>query len=271
MRATAGVPHSAEFLLALVIAPLTSIASAGGLAFSGLYREPAGILPAMRGQDLVTLAVAPLLLVAAGLAVRGRVRARLIEIGLVGYILYTYAGAAFGYRFNPFLLIYIALCSMSVVALVVALRRFEGVDLRIHFDAAAPRRQVAGFLAAVAAILGVVELGEIGRYLVTGTIPEGVRRAGDASFFPYVLDLGFVAPLSIAAAIGLWRDTAWGYALAAVLLIKATTMGSALLSMNWLMTRAGEAPDGLTPFYLLLTAGGALLSISFFRHCRQCA
>ena len=86
------------------------------------------------------------------------------------------------------------------------------------------------------------------------------QRAGGVTFFPYaVLDWGFVAPLSIAAAIGLWHATAWAHVLAAILLIKATTMGSALVSMNWFTARAGLDGDGLTPFYAALTAGGIWL------------
>ena len=247
---------------------LAILASAGGLLFPSLYLDPPAILPAMRGQDFVTLAVAPLLLVAAGLASRGRVRARLVEIGLAGYLLYTYTGAAFGYRFNRFSLVYIALCSLSAFAVIVAVRRLNGVDVGRRFDRDVPRRQVAVFLAVIAVLLAAIELGEIGRFLVTGAVPESVQRAGGVTFFPYVLDLGFVAPLSIAAAIGLWHATAWAYALAAILLIKATTMGSALVSMNWFTARAGLDGDGLTPFYAALTAGGIWWSIRFFSHCR---
>jgi hypothetical protein len=86
----------------------------------------------MRGQDLVTLAIAPVLLVVARLATRGNVRARLVEIGLGGYLLYTYTGAAFGYRFNRFILLYTALCSLSAVTLFSRLRRVDGVRARVN-------------------------------------------------------------------------------------------------------------------------------------------
>ena len=265
-----GVPlraRSAEVAFAAILAPLTILASAGGLLLADLYRDSADILPAIRGQDLVTLLVAPATLVAARLAVRGSLRARLIEIGLLAYITYTYAGAAFGYRFNRFFLIYVALFSVSVFAIVAVVLRVADSDLRRHFDGGSPRRPVAVFLVFIAVVLAAVELSEIVRFLATGAVPESVRRAGDLTFFPYVLDLGFIAPLAVAAAVGLWREAGWSYVLAAVLLVKATTMGCALISMNWLTTRAGLPPDGLSTFYGVLAAGGLGLSVWFFRHC----
>lgn len=48
-------------LLTTIIVPLAFIASAGGLLIHNLYRDAPEVIPAMRGQDLVTLISCPIL------------------------------------------------------------------------------------------------------------------------------------------------------------------------------------------------------------------
>jgi hypothetical protein len=225
-----------------------------------LYRDPATITPAMRGQDVVTLAVAPLVFVSVWLATEGSARARVLALGFAGYTTYTYAGAAFGYRYNPMLLIYIAILSLSSALLVLLSR--NGSDLLIMplLGRRSPRRPVAVFLLFVAVILMAIELAEIATSLVTGVVPASVQRAGHVTFFPYVLDLGFVVPLSLIAAVLLWRTRPLGDVLGAVLLVKAATMGAALVAMNVMSRLAGQPADGLTPFYAVIAIGGVSLS-----------
>jgi hypothetical protein len=263
-RLSAGV---AEFALTSAATILAMAASATGVFVPDVYRDPAAIVPAMRGQDLVTLLLAPALIAASGLAVRGSHRARLVEIGLLGYLVYTYAGAAFGYRFNRLILVYIAAFSTSAFALVHAVRQVHVPDLSPSHRTP-PRRAVAVFLLVIAGALTAIELREIGGFLATGVVPESVRRAGDATFFPYVLDLGVVVPLAVLTGIGLWKHARWSALLAGVLLVKTTTMGAALLSMNWLTERAGLPPDGLDPFYGVLALGGFGLPAGWFTRVR---
>src|SRR5690242_4418304 len=83
------------YLLTAIIIPLAFIASLGGLFISGLYRDTPQIVPTMQGQDAVTVLITPILLVSLLAARRGSTRATLIWIGLLGYVFYTYTGAAF--------------------------------------------------------------------------------------------------------------------------------------------------------------------------------
>jgi len=241
------------------------VASGAGLFVRSLYRDPETIKPAMQGQDIVTLAVAPLFFVSVWRASTGSARARILALGLAGYMIYTYAGAAFGYRFNPMLLIYIAILSSSVTLLVLLSRHAGDLAILPLVGRRSPRRPAAVFLLFIALVLAAIELAEIARYLVTGAMPASVERAGNVSFFPYVLDLGFVVPLSLIAVFLLWRTRPLGDVLAAALLVKAATMGAALVSMNVVSTLAGAHADGLTPFYVLIATGGVGLSFWFLR------
>jgi Mg/Co/Ni transporter MgtE len=64
----------AEILTVLVIV-LGIVASASGLLLPNLYRDPVGIVPALRGQDLITLLTMPILLVTLFAVRRGSTRA----------------------------------------------------------------------------------------------------------------------------------------------------------------------------------------------------
>jgi peptidoglycan/LPS O-acetylase OafA/YrhL len=85
----------AQTLTALIIV-LAAVASAGGLFIHGLYRDPADFVPVLQGQDLVTLLAMPILAGALLMAKRGSERATMVWIGLLAYVLYTYAEPASG-------------------------------------------------------------------------------------------------------------------------------------------------------------------------------
>ncbi|HWQ13551.1 MAG TPA: hypothetical protein VNL77_12160 [Roseiflexaceae bacterium] len=259
-------------LLTAAIIPLAGLASAAGLFVPGVYRRNATtIVPALQGQDLVTLLALAALAAALLAARRGSARGTLVWIGLLGYIFYTYAGAALGYAFGALCLLYVVLFSLSVFALIAAASGLDAAALQQRFDAATPRRPVAGFLILIALLLAGLELGQNLQFLASGTLPPGVAMAGGGSYFVYGMDLGLVLPLTILAAIWLWRRAPWGPVLAGFVLIKGATMGLALLGMNWLTARAGlptDAPE-LMAFYALLSAGGLGMTAWFLRHCRE--
>jgi len=115
-------------------------------------------------------------------------------------------------------------------------------------------------------MLGVSELAQIVPALAAGRVPELIARSQGAGNFVYVLDLGVVAPLAVLAAVWLWRGAPWGDVLGAVILIKATTMGFALLAMTWFAVRAGQPLErGLTIAYGVMALGSLAMSIWFLR------
>jgi hypothetical protein len=252
--------------------PLIGLAAGAGLLAPAVYgRNPAAIVPALRGQDLVTLLALPVLAVTLALSWRGSGRSTLILLGMLGYMTYTYAGAAVGYAFAALTLLYIALFSLSVFALGAAASGLDAAALAEGFDEATPRKGVAAFLVLIGLLLAALWLGQIGSFLVSGVLPAGVTAAGGGPYYVYAFDLGLILPLTVLGAIWLWRRQAWGYVLASYILVKATTMGLALLAMNWFGRAAGVPVDPveLLGFYTLLAVGGLALSTWFFSHCRR--
>lgn len=259
---------TAHTLTALIIVP-AAVAAAGGLLIPGLYRDHPALVPVLQGQDLVTLIALPVLLFSLLVARRGSARGTIAWIGLLGYMLYTYTGAAFAYSFNHFLPIYIALFSMAAFALVAAVSSIDAAALKGRFDAAAPRRPVAAFLVLIAAMLGPAELSQIIPFYTSGALPGPMVKYQSTTFFVYTLDLGMVVPLSVLAAVWLWRGSAWGFVLAGCMLIKGATMGFALLSMEGFALRAGYGTDGLEGLWAVIAFGCLGMAIWFLRHCRD--
>ncbi len=130
--------HIAQ-LLTILMVPLTAIAAAGGLFIDRLYCDPAAVTPAMQAQDVVTLLTLPVLVVVLLYVRRGSPRATLVWVGLLGYVFYTYTGAAFGYHYNPFFLLYVGLFSLSVFTLIAAVSSLNVEEIQRTFDPAVPR------------------------------------------------------------------------------------------------------------------------------------
>lgn len=266
-KPTVSSPLRSAQLISLLVLALTIVASAGGLFLPGLYREPARIALATRGQDLVTLVAMPVFALALSAAGGGSGRALLVWFGLLGYVAYTYTGAAFAFVFNPFFVVYVALFGLSMFNMAILASSLNVEALRVKFDATTPRRPFMFFLALIALVLLPKELAEILPALLTGTIPPIVAEAGTPVWYPHVLDLGIIVPLCVLAAIWLWQQRAWGFVLAAVLLIKAATMGLALVAMEWFAAGPDKPMGEWALIGGVLAAGGLGLTFWLLRHC----
>jgi hypothetical protein len=257
------------FVLSWIAIALAALASAIGLFFPHVYRfETPWVAPQNRGQDFVTLIALAVMTPTLFAAQRGSSRAKLIWLGLLGYLAYTYAGAALVYRFNELVLIYIALVSCIGTALIAALSGVDAESLANHFDERAPRKSVVVFMLAIAIVLCVLWLGQIIPFFTRNELPPMIALANVPTVFVYVFDLGVVVPLSVICAWWLWQRQPWGYVLAGLILVKASTMGLALTSMSVFSVIAKlQVERSLTVVWVALAAAGLGMSCWFFRHC----
>lgn len=243
-----------------LIAALAAAASGAGLFWPSLYSESA-LRGAMRGQDLVTLLCLPPLALAQRALARGSRRALPVWFGLMGYLAYTYTGAAFGYRFNPLFLVYIGLFALSIAALSSTLWRLRARQLEATLGERAPRGLVAGFLVLLAIVLGAAELGQIVAAWARGEWPALLAMSGGAGNFVYVLDLGMVVPLCFIAAHRIVRSRPGGALLSASLLVMSCSMGLSLLAMRGLQPTGIGAMDAVElAVYLVLASVPGLLA-----------
>jgi hypothetical protein len=184
-------------------------------------------------------------------------------------VLYAYLGAALGYFLNSFTLLYIALFSLSLAAMVLAIGGLKLTDLETRFDVEIPRWPVIAFLMLMAVMLGAREILDNIGFIRSGIIPSGMQRSGGTNYFVYTFDLGLIVPLLVLSSIWLWRRSPVGLVSSGMVLIKSAVMGLALLVMNGFNANAGGATDGLLGLWAFIAIGGLGLSIWFFRHCRD--
>jgi len=201
------------------------------------YWDTVSSVAQMQANDLVMLVLGlPLLSVSLWMTSRGSLRGRLLLTGTLGFILYTYITMCFGAAYNKIFLIYVALFSLSLFAFILSMMSFDLETLPARFSERLPRGWIAGLLFFAAAFLSLAWLGRIAATFTSGAIPalENVT-----SMFIQAMDLGVIVPLCILSGILLLRQSAWGYLLASVSLLKFLTMGAAVSLMSFNMARVG--------------------------------
>lgn len=227
------------------IAVLAVVATTGELFFGVFRGDAANFVAQAVGQDFVTLTVAvPALAASAILAGRGSDRARLVWLGVLTYMLYTYVIYALQVRFNPLFLVYVALLGLSLYALIWGLATTDLDGLRERFAKRTPVRIVSIFLGSMAVLFYSVWLGEVVPALMSGTVPPSVVDAGTPTGAAHVLDMAWMLPALAITALLLWRGRNIGYALAGALLAFMPVMTLAIGAMMVAMSFYGQ-PVGL--------------------------
>jgi hypothetical protein len=249
------------FILSAIVTLLAAVASAGGLLINNLYRDNDFVKLAWYTNDMITLfVVVPLLIVSIFLSKKGSQRWLLIWIGLTGYIFYNFAFYLFGAAFNIFFLIYSTLFCLSAFSLILMLSQLDVNSIAVKFSAKTPVKFVSIYLLLITVILFIAEITMIIPFITSGTIPETIKQTGHPTGVVFALDFSIVIPVSILAAVLLWRRKPWGFVLSIVMLVKGFTYGLVLCIGTALLANSAAFGkwDPLMPLYIILAAGGAL-------------
>jgi hypothetical protein len=210
-------------LLSAIAAVLIVAASAAGLLIGGLYEDDESLVAMLRGYDLIALVVvAPVLGATLLPAIRTRPRAQLLWVGMLAYSVYNYALYLFGTQYNSAFLLHIAVFTVSVYALALALTHLDVPGLARRFAERTPVRTVSTILTLLAVSLGTMWVAASIRFVATAQLPEETSKL----VVPFVitrlghaLDLSLLIPAYLLGAVLLWRRRAWGYTLATMLLV----------------------------------------------------
>ena len=211
--------------LSAIAALLALSAALGGLLINGIYGPPASVAQMLRGYDLTTLLlVVPGMALCQLLARRHSDRAQLLWVGLLAYLVYTYAYYLFGTSFNGLFLLHVLVFASSLGALIATCVPLDTDGIATRFARRTPRRSISAVLGLLGAALGALWVYWSIRSVITGQVP-----AGSALVEPDVvvhlgmaLDLAVLVPAYVLAAVLLWRGAATGYVLAAALLSSGT-------------------------------------------------
>lgn len=242
--------------LTISIAVLAGIASLGGITISNLYRDNALYKTAWQANDFITILLTPAVLVSFHYHKRGSARAQLVWLGLMLYTFYNYAFYLFGAAFNWFFLIYAAIFTLSLYALLMGLRDMDDRYREAEHLKPLTRKAIITFLILIATPLILVELGQVWRFILSGIPPK-------IPALIMALDLTLVIPNTILAALLLARKRKWGIILTTMMLVKSFTYGLVLVAGTIFIAITGVGPwDPLLAFYIFVSVGGvAFLSI----------
>jgi hypothetical protein len=226
------------YVLSVIVAVLSAAVSVIGLRFPGVYRSNWGNGTSL-GNDLVTLVEAvPVLALAIVYSARGSVRARLLWLGALFYMVYNYAFYIFGIPVTRLYLPWIAVFVLSGFAFALGMGNLDVEAISRRFSPRTPGKPVAAYLLYVAAMVSFLWISRWVKFLLTGQVPD-VNGSQYAYQIIAAVDLSFMVPLQIPAAYLLWRRRPWGYVLGVVALVQGA-MYTAVMAMvcvfGWILT-----------------------------------
>lgn len=258
--------------LALVAGVAAAAASLAGFV-PGVYRDPEVVIAQSHGFDIGNLIAVLILVLGLAWSVRGSVRGRLVAIGALGYLVYSFVTYAFLIKLNAATLLYIAVLASGVWSLVAG---FASIDDRVAYELAPRqiyRRLSAGFMIVITALFAATWLREIAASVMSGQPPAGLAAAGWPMNPPYVLDLGFVIPIALLGAFRLVRNQPGGVRIAIPFLIFVAVLSLSVLLMTIFMAIDGQplAMPLIVVFGVALTAGAGLAWVTLRpqRHFRE--
>ena len=240
--------YNGPYRLSFFILFLMIVVSAGGTFFPSLYRDSANIKAAWFGNDIVTLfVVCPALAFALYHAKKGSIKAQLFWMGILSYTLYNFAFYLFGAVFNALFLLYVALFTASIYALIFGLFNLDKGSIRNTVNHKLHLKAVSVLLLLIALPLAVFELSQCVVAMMQGKAPAVPPLI-------FALDLSFVITTIFLSLVLLWKKNVWGFVLAVMMLVKGILYGLVLVAGTASVAKFSFAGkwDPLLPYYVFV-------------------
>lgn len=221
--------YEPAFILSVIIVILMVLASICGIFINDLYQDNFLVISGWYGNDLVTLLLAvPLLVISLALSRLGSKRAQLVLLGMLFYTLYNYAFYLFGAAFNILFLIYVALFTLSIFALIFGVFSLNLDIIAEQFSPSTPTKKISVYMAIVALLLGIFHISLSLNFVFTGQVPEFIILLEQTTNIISALDLSLTVPFGFLGAVWLWKCQPWGYVLAVMWNVKSAVYLTAL-------------------------------------------
>ncbi|MFK5635892.1 hypothetical protein [Ornithinimicrobium sp. LYQ103] len=250
-----------------VIALLVGLSSVAGLVDPRVYaQETQNWATQAQGQDLGNLLAVIVLLVAARHYQKGSVRAGLIWLGTLLYLIYAFIVYAVAVHLNGLFLLYVAVLGLSAWTLI-----FHVGPLRRAtppFSRGLARKAAAYVLIATGILFAGLWLSELVPALVGGQAPASLADAGLGVKPIHVIDLSMVLPGFIISGVGALRSREHGLFWLAPWLVFSMLMGASIVAAMLLMAQAGADVIPPTVMVSVVVAASAL---AVFAHLRTLA
>lgn len=259
------------YWLSSILAGLAALASAVGVFYPNVFRDPAMTAGNARGTDLVILVVAiPAMVISMALVARGSLRARIIWLGALSYILYNAVFFAFDVVFNPLFLVYVAVLSLALWSLVTLLMAMDARRLRAHFTGDLPIRTIALYLIISTALFALTWLRDIVPALLSNALPTSLQGTVMPTNPIHVVDLSTGFPLTILAAIWLWQRRPWGYVLSGLFLVYGVIEAVSIATDQLFGHLSDPAQSAaMAPVFAVVAVIALIPTVLYFRSLRR--
>ena len=251
---------------------VATAAAAGTFFVPGVLRGAAVMNGSARGTALVLLVVGlPTLIAAMYWATRGSLRAQVLWLGVVGYLIYNSVMFVIATPLNQLYLLYEAMLGLSIWAAVLVIHNLDVGSFRERFSLRFPVRGIATYALAITAMNAVVWLaGAVPAVLSTGSPAAVLSGTGLTTVPTYDQDLAFWLPLTAVGAIWLWRGRSWGYLIVGAVLTTWVIEGIGVAADQWF----GHAADPsstvaglvMVPVFLGLAVIGLVPAFFYYRN-----
>lgn len=259
------------YWLSGALALVAAIAASLGVFLPGIFRDTPMTVGNAHGTDLVILIVAiPTLALSMALAARGSLRAQIVWLGALSYLLYNAVFFAFDTTFNALFLLYIATFSLALWSLVALLTRIDPISLRAHFAPKTPIRIAALYLLLTTCLFDIIWLADIVPATISGATPASLLATRMLTNPIQVLDLAVSLPIIVLGSIWLLRRRAWGYVIVGLFLVYGV-IESASVAVDQLFGHLSypAQSDMMTPIFAVLTVIGLVPAILYLRSLRK--
>ena len=250
------------------LALLVAVTAGAGLFWAPTYAQetPLWAMEGIGGDGVNLLLVVPVLLVSAIKAQRGSVAARLVWMGVLLYLLYSFVLYTFAVHFNPLFLVYCAVLGFSFYAVVGSVPELPVEEISQSYVSRTPVKTVALVFFLIAAVTAAGWLREIIPALLAGRVPQSARDAVLLTNPVHVLDLSLLLPGLVITAILLLRRKSVAFVLAPALIAFLILMSCELVGIGVVMVRKGFSSNFAMPaFFSALAVGLALLLWRYLR------
>ena len=232
----------------------------------GLYAADSWLIGAgNRGQDVTMLILeVPVLLLVLRWYRRGSAVAAAVLTGVLAFFTYYYVSMVFGVAQNRLFPLYVAAASLAAFGLAIVASRVTVGDVAAALPEHPGRRTLAIYLVAVAGALTFAWLPGMITTAVSGNIAEAVGPYTSAA--TEALDLGFVVPVSVIAAVQLLQGRPSGRVLALIMLVLNVCIGPVLMAQGIAQLLSGvpltpaEIVGKMLTFAALTLVAGSLLA-----------
>lgn len=237
---------------------------------SGLYKNDSlSVVAQGQASDFVTLFLAiPLLFFSLIKALKQSFRGSLLLIGTLAYFLYTYVSYTFLWTYNNLFIVYVALMSMSLFALILSIQTIDLNKLPSKFSNKLPLKLLSAYQFFIAVMIGMLWMGKIITSLLTNTPPIGLEHY--TTLVIQAMDLGFVVPLAFLSGYLLLKKKPYGYLLTSIIVLKGISMLTSITAMilNMMISGIEVSLIELSIFIVLDILGGLVL-ILFLRGIKE--